>query len=51
MYNSSEILNTKTKNYIETYYTSADVDIQEDDDFYFMFYAQINSECDIYIRE
>ena len=51
MYNSSEILNTKTKNYIETYYSSADVDIQEDDDFYFMFYAQINSECDIYIRE
>ena len=51
MYNSSEILNTKTKNYIETYWTSADNYIYEDSFPFIRYTMQISDECDIYIRE
>ena len=51
MYNSSEILNTKTKNYIETYWTSADNYIYEDSFPFIRYTMEISDECDIYIRE
>ena len=51
MYNSSEILNTKTKNYIETYFTDDENYIYEDRNLIIRYIMEITDECDIYIRE
>ena len=52
LYKSSEILNTKTKNFINTYFASYEQTITNLKDYdYAGFGTSMSRDCDIYIRE
>ena len=51
LYNSSEALNTKTKTYIKTHFTSIELISIVIDNIFAQFYLNMNNNCDIYIRE
>ena len=52
LYNSSEALNTKTKTYINTQFTSADITaINKENGVFATFTTGMTNECNIYIRQ